>query len=626
MFAELAGLNKILNSGLLMTITIDFQPVGRKVETDSDTSILKAAQASGIGISAICGGQTSCGRCLIRLIGLYKANSPTAIETKKIAEKEIKAGYRLACQTILIDSAVVEIPPESLTAPQRTQVEGSETKIQPQPAVSCQINELPELNQQDFESDWDYLKKLFENKGISCDDQVPISLLKTLPEKLRGKGKTIKAVLHHKKLVTVLSPDKPVLGVAVDIGTTKIAAYLINLESGKTLAQSGTMNPQVAYGEDIMARIALIIKDSRSLQTLQNAVVNSLNTLLKELCEEANNNRELQSHFKPDQVLEWVVVGNSAMHHIFLGLPVQQLGLAPYVLATSSPVNVPASDIGLIGATESCLHLLPNIAGFVGADHVAMLLGAGINEDNTTTLYIDIGTNTEITLKHPGGMIACSAASGPAFEGAHIINGMRAAEGAIERVRIEDTQIYCQTIGNGKPVGICGSGVLDATAQMVKNNIILKNGRFNEQHPLVNNKKGIVIVPKKQTKHGRDIIITRKDISEIQLAKGAIRTAIELIIKEASIAKEEVACVKIAGAFGSYIDINSAKAIGLLPDFPDCDYSQIGNAAGSGARQALLSVKRRKEAETIAGDMEFLELSNHNEFQSYFARHMSLSQ
>ena len=609
-----------------MTITIDFQPVGRKAEVDSNTSILKAAQSVGIGISAICGGQTSCGKCLIRIIGPYKANSPTAIETKKIAEKEIKAGYRLACQTVLSDSAVIEIPPESLTAPQRTQVEASEIKVGFAPAITCHKIETSGLNQDIPESDWDYLKKLIQEKTSFQVEQIPLALLTKLPEKLRCEEKIIKAVFRHERLIALVSPDDPVLGIAVDIGTTKIAAYLVDLESGKTLAQAGTMNPQIAYGEDVMARIALIMGDSQSQQTLQTTVVETLNGLIVRLCEEVNKDPLYQSHLDPDQIVEWVVVGNSAMHHIFLGLPVQQLGLAPYVLATSSSLNIPASQIGLIGANEAWLYLPPNIAGFVGADHVAMLLGSGINDEDATTLYIDIGTNTEITLKHPGGMIACSAASGPAFEGAHIKNGMRAAEGAIERVGIEDSKIHYQTIGNGKPVGICGSGVLDAIAQMVKNNIINKNGRFNEQHPFVVDKKGVVIVSKKDSKQQREIIITRKDVSEIQLAKGAIRTAIELILKEAGVTKKEIACVKIAGAFGSYIDINSAITIGLLPDFPDCDYSQIGNAAGSGARQMLLSVKQREEAERIAGDMDFLELSNHKDFPPTFARHMSLSQ
>ncbi len=609
-----------------MNITIDFQPVGRKVETDPNTSILKAAQVAGIGISAICGGQTSCGTCLVRISSPSKASSPTAVEKTKLNDKEIKAGYRLACQTFLKDSAVVEIPPESLTAPQRAQVEGSEIKICLKPAISCYQIELPGPDRHDSESDWNLIKEILQKKGVVLNHQAPLSLLKTLPQTLRHEEKKIKAVIRYKRLVALVAPEEPVLGIAVDIGTTKIAAYLVDLESGKTLAQGGTMNPQIAYGEDIMARIALIMEDKESHATLQEAVVNTLNYLLETLCQEANNTRMMQSHLKPDQVLEWVVVGNSAMHHIFLGLPVQQLGLAPYVLATAKPVNIPTSEIGLVSAAESYLHLLPNIAGFVGADHVAMLLGAGIRNDDTTSLYVDIGTNTEITLKYPGGMIACSAASGPAFEGAHIKNGMRAAEGAIERVRIKDSAIHYQTIGNGKPVGICGSGVLDAIAQMVENNIILKNGRFNEQHPFVNDKKSIVLVPQKDTKHMRDIIITRKDISEIQLAKGAIRTAIELVLKKAGISKEEVACVKIAGAFGSYIDISSAITIGLLPDFPACDYRQIGNAAGSGAKLALLSVEQRKEAEKIASDTEFLELSNHNEFPSHFARYMSLSQ
>ncbi len=611
-----------------MTIIIDFQPVGRKIEVESGITILRAAQNAGIGLSAICGGQSSCGTCLVRLKADCKVSPPTSLERKKISQTDLDKGHRLACQTTLLESATIDIPPESLTAPQRTQVEGIESSFEFDPAISYLDIAFTNDEKNAPESDWDKLNLQLKQHGFNRLKKASLKIMQQLPVMLRSHDWKVKIVFKGEQLITLLAPGSPLLGLAVDIGTTKIAGYLIDLFTGKTLVKKGMMNPQIAYGEDIMARIAFIMSKEQSNTELQTIVVESLNKMAQEMCLELNGQIKDPTQiafFSPIQIVEMTVVGNSAMHHIFLGLPVSQLGTAPYLLATSHALDIPADEIGLEAAPGANIHLLPNIAGFVGADHVAMLLAAEIGQDKDSTLYIDIGTNTEITLSYQGRMISCSAASGPAFEGAHIGDGMRAAEGAIERVRIDGSQVHYQTIGNVKPVGICGSGILDAVAQMINAGILNRNGTLNQQHPLVNHKKELIIASGKETQHQRDIVITRKDVSEIQLAKGAIRAAIELLLKQADINFKAISTVKIAGAFGSYINIASAKTIGLFPGFPESSFKQLGNAAGTGARQSLLSVKKRQEAQKITDRIEYLELSTHPDFTAEFAKALNLA-
>jgi uncharacterized 2Fe-2S/4Fe-4S cluster protein (DUF4445 family) len=316
------------------------------------------------------------------------------------------------------------------------------------------------------------------------------------------------------------------------------------------------------------------------------------------------------------------------MHHLFLGLPVRQLGLAPYVAAVSAPLDAKAQDIGLGFAPGATVHLLPNIAGFVGADHVAMLLATEAEEmADKVVVRIDIGTNTEITLSANGRLVACSTASGPAFEGAHIRDGMRAAEGAIERVRVSDGSVDYQTIGDGPPVGICGSGILDAIAQFKMAGILNRRGAMDKEHPLVRQSDDgteVLLAAADATRHGRDIVLNRKDVSEIQLSKGAMRAGIEILLEQFGLTADDIDAFIIAGAFGTYIDVASAITIGMFPSLPLERFRQVGNAAGIGAKLSLLSSKQRAQAATLATNVEYLELTNYPGFTNQFARAMSL--
>jgi uncharacterized 2Fe-2S/4Fe-4S cluster protein (DUF4445 family) len=320
------------------------------------------------------------------------------------------------------------------------------------------------------------------------------------------------------------------------------------------------------------------------------------------------------------------VVGNTAMHHLFLGLPVSQLGRAPYVPAVADALDVKARDLSLMFSPGAYVHLLPNIAGFVGADHVAMLLATGLWEEDRVMVGLDIGTNTEVALKTGDRLLTCSTASGPAFEGAHIRFGMRAATGAIERVRLVDSHVEYQTIGNAPPVGLCGSGILDAVAQLRLVGVLDERGKMTE-HPRTRwGEKGQEFVLVEAAKSGvhQDITISRADVGEIQLAKGAMRAGMRILLQEADLTEADLDGVVVAGAFGTYIDVDSAVTIGMFPPLPLDRFQQVGNAAGMGARMTLLSTAWRAKALEIAHRAEYVELTNDTNFANEFARAMYL--
>jgi uncharacterized 2Fe-2S/4Fe-4S cluster protein (DUF4445 family) len=415
--------------------------------------------------------------------------------------------------------------------------------------------------------------------------------------------------------VCVQPVDGRLLGLAVDTGTTKLAAYLVDLGNGETLARAGAMNPQIAYGEDVVSRIAYANTAAGAAQLLHKRLVDELDHLVGELCTEVGAHR--------DQIVDAVVVGNTVMHHFVTGLPVRQLGAAPYVAAVSDAVVAPAEEIGLQLGRGATVYMPPNIAAYVGSDHVAMLLATGLAGTARTVLALDIGTNTEISLAHKGEIWSCSTASGPAFEGAHIHDGMRAAPGAIEHVRFHLGAFQVQTVGGAAPVGICGSGILDAIAQGLEAGVIDERGALSKDHPLVSRTAAgptCMLVPASHSGHGRDVVFTRSDVNEIQLAKGAIRAGTELLLREAGIDAAGLDSVVVAGAFGTYLDLESAVRVGLLVDVPQERYRQVGNAAGRGAEQLLLSREARVSADRLAEKVRYVELTVHPAFVDVFAQ------
>ncbi|MDY7018966.1 MAG: ASKHA domain-containing protein, partial [Chloroflexota bacterium] len=406
------------------------------------------------------------------------------------------------------------------------------------------------------------------------------------------------------------------LGLAVDLGTTKIAGYLVDLENGNTLAARGIMNPQIAYGEDVITRIARASEAPAERARLQELTAEAVNRLLVDLCGEVDAD--------PEEVVEVVVVGNTAMHHLFLRLPVEQLALSPYVPAFREALDLKGRDLALRMAPGAYVHLLPNIAGFVGGDHVAMLLATEVWQPKGVVLAIDIGTNTEVCLVSNGEMTSVSCASGPAFEGAHIKHGMRAANGSIEHLHLVDDRVEYQTIGGVPPVGICGSGILDAMAEIYMAGVLSHRGRIGN-HPRVHLHEGereFVLVTEEERGGHPAITLTQHDVQELQLAKGAIRTGIQVLLETKGHSEEDIDRVIIAGAFGSYINVRSAVTIGMLPPLPLDRFQQVGNAAGMGAKLALISYGKRMEAQAIARRVDYVELAAVPRFAKIFTRAM----
>jgi uncharacterized 2Fe-2S/4Fe-4S cluster protein (DUF4445 family) len=537
-----------------------------------------------------------------------QVSKPTLEEEASLTKQEMEQGYRLACQAYPLSDVKLHVPPESLTALQRTQVEGLEVDVVPEPHVRGLDAHLsaPTLDSPIADD-----SNLWASLALPVGE-IDFHVQQTLSQTLRDLQWDVRLALRGKEAVALGAPETNWLGLAVDIGTTKIAGYLLDLESGKTLASKGMMNPQISYGEDVISRIAAASKSEENAIRLQSLLVETLNQLAVELCAETNAHSE--------HIVEAVVVGNTAIHHLFLRLPVKQLGLAPYVPAVRSSLDIKAREIGLKIAPGAYIHFLPNVAGYVGADHVAMLLATRVDEADNTTLAIDIGTNTEICLNHRGRMTSVSCASGPAFEGAHIKFGMRAAPGAIEHVRLSDERLEIQTIGGEAPVGICGSGLLDAVAQLRLNNILDRNGRMSPGgHPLVRSENGIAEFVLVERDGQEPITVSQKDVRELQLAKAAIRLGIQALVLAEGITEDDIEQVVIAGAFGTFIDVQSAITIGMLPALPLDRFKQVGNAAGTGARLALISESQRIKAQEIAQKDGYIELAAVPNFHRKFA-------
>jgi len=539
-------------------------------------------------------------------------SEPTSTEQETLTAEELERGYRLACQTYPISDLKIRVPPQSLTTPQRTQVEGLEVHIAPDPMLSCfQVDlESPTIHNQ--EADIDRLVKAVEDDSRVNGLDIDWDLLSHVSPQLREWDWKASVTVRDHEIISMTAEPLKLLGLAVDLGTTKIAAYLMDLETGQILASKGMMNPQIAYGEDVIARMARVRSAPRESRRLRECVVEALNELARELCEESGLDHA--------SIMDTVMVGNTAMHHLFTGLPVAQLAAAPYVPSVRMALDIKARDLGLTSASGSYVHLLPNIAGFVGADHVAALLATRAYEAEEITLVLDIGTNTEVCLSGPGFMTSVSCASGPAFEGAHIEHGMRAANGAIEHVRLSSGRIEYQTIGGIPPTGFCGSGILDALAQLYEIGVLDTGGRMKDRDR-VRSRNGVreyVLVGEEERDGQPALTITQKDVRELQLAKAAMQSGIRVLLENHSLSVGDIDRVLVAGAFGSYIDIESAMAVGILPQVPAERVQQVGNAAGIGAQLALVSHRERTKAQEIARQTGYIEMASLADFQDIF--------
>jgi len=599
---------------------IEFQPVGRRGPCSPHQSLLEAAHGLGVHLISLCGGNGTCGRCKVQLLE-GRLSPLTETEKERLTPKELQAGYRLACCAYPLSDVKLAVPPESLSTPQRTQVEGLTISVPVDPSIDHYELEMSPPSLDDLASDSGrVIDALQQQHGVRCTS-IDIDVLRDISPVLRDWHWRAQAAVRHDECIALHPPGTRHLGLAVDLGTTKIAGYLVDLDSGDTLASRGLMNPQIAWGEDVISRIASALESFEEASEMQQLAVQAIALLAEELTTEIGAT--------PNDIVDAVIVGNTAMHHLLLRLPVEQLVRAPYAPATSSALDIKARDIGLHLAQGAYLHFLPNIAGYVGADHVAVILSTELYKAARTVLALDIGTNTEICLSNHGAMSCVSCASGPAFEGAHITHGMRAAAGAIERLSLLDNEIQFQTIGGSAPVGLCGSGVLDTLAQLYLAGVIDRNGRMSKDHPRVridDGKREFVIVGDPGDTTGPCITFTQHDVRELQLAKGAMRTGIQALLEANGLSDEDIDEIIIAGAFGNYIDVSSAIAVGMLPSLPLDRFRQVGNAAGAGAKMALVSRAQRAKAASIARRIRYIELASVHNFQDLFARSMFLGQ
>jgi len=491
-----------------------------------------------------------------------------------------------------------------MTTAQRLQVEGLEVTAYPEPVVRAYQVKLSPPSLLDPQADAERLLS-----GLAQQHEIPCQIIDTkilldMPSLLRKLDWQVQASIRGEEMVALNRSSSRPLGLAIDLGSTKIAAYLIDLSDGRTLATQGIINPQISYGEDIVSRITEVIRAPLQGRRLQKITVAALNQLTAELCAEVG--------VKKEDVVECVVVGNTAMHHLLLHLPVNQLAHSPFVPAVGGALDIKARDIGWRVSSGAYVHFLPNIAGFIGADHVAMLLATGAWQAEGLVVALDIGTNTEVSLIDNGEITSVSCASGPAFEGGHIRHGMRAATGAIERFRLIDKKVQYQTIDGAPPVGICGSGILDVVAELYTAGVLDKSGRMIDTHPRVRTgekQSEFLLVSETEREENPAIVLTQQDVRELQLAKGAIRAGIQVLLEAKDRSEAEIEQVIIAGAFGSYIDISSAMTIGLLPTLPLERFQQVGNAAGMGARLSLISSRKRAEAQAVASRVQYIELA-----------------
>jgi len=625
-----------------------FQPSGRRGEVEEGKTLLEAAQALGVDIEGLCGNKKVCGKCKVRIEEGYfeKDNiesgmahlSPLTDDEIKHIKPEDGPGIRLACSSEVRGDVKVFVPERSRAGKQIVRKAAKELSIALDPAVRKYKIELvqPTLHDMttgDNERVIGYLQETYGLGELSFDYEVLTKLQGVLRE---GRWKATVTVWMDREIIKVEPGFVDVCyGLAVDIGTTTCVGYLTDLSTGKVVNTESMMNPQVPYGEDVMSRITYAMSNPEGLATMQKAIIQGLNEIIERVVSEIRKEDP-----DPGNVIDdLTIVFNTAMHHILLGLNPEYIGRSPFIPAVQSSLNIRARDLGLKINPSACIHVLPIEAGFVGADNVGVLIAEEPYNQDEMVLVIDIGTNGELLLGNREKVCSTSCATGPAFEGAQIKFGMRAAPGAIETVRIDPVTKEPQYKVIGKAdwhthlekvdaKGICGSGIIEVVAEMFKAGIIDKSGKFSKElhTPRVrkdtDDKPEYVLAWAEETSIDTDITITQGDVRALQLAKGALYTGAKLMMKRLGI--EKLDRVVLAGAFGSHIDREASLTLGMFPDVPLDKVYAVGNAAGDGARMALINRSKRTEANDRARWVEFIEIATDPTFEKEFMMAMHI--
>jgi len=578
-----------------------FLPEKKEVWVLKGTSILEAALKAGIPINSPCGGKGICGKCRVKISPLP---SPSPSEVK-ILGKDINEGWRLACQHYISQDSFIEIPSSSRFYEQVILKELKLKKVKLNPGVKKFKVSLPE--------------RLEGTSSLTERLPFPFSssnypFLKTFAKRAE-KSKDFSIVFHADGRLSFMN-SKHFLGLALDIGTTTVVGYLVDLETAKILSVSAITNPQIIYGQDVVSRLQYALEKDKGTEILQKEIIEGVNSLIKTLLKETKA--------KKNDIWEVTVCGNTVMMHLFLGLKPYLLSKAPFVSLWRGALNVSPTKFGLDINKEGNVYILPVIASFVGSDTSAVIISTGIHLASGVKMAVDIGTNGEIILCKNGEITVTSTAAGPAFEGARISQGMRAEKGAIDKVKIDETGIHIGVIGNVSPKGICGTGLVDAVAELLKIGVIAHNGYLKKSDQLQN---FITPLVKERLKNSvfyltPEVKITQRDIRELQVAKAAIRAGMKVLLRSKGLKEEDVDELYIAGGFGSYLSKESAVKIGLIPPLEGDKIKVVGNAAGAGSYLVLINKKLREKLEKIIDRVEFLELAHRKEFQEEFAEQM----
>ena len=630
-------------------VKVVFTPSGRRGSFPLNTPLLHAARVLGVDIDSVCGGRGLCGRCQIictdgafpkhEIISKSSHLSPVCATEIKYGERKVPLanGRRLSCHTLLLDDVVIDVPPESQVHRQivRKDAEYRDIKLDPATRLYYVQVEEPDMHvpKGDVQRLMDALETEWQLSGLSFE----VRLLKTLQPALREGQRGITVAVHRGSQIIALWAGfrNKAYGVAVDVGSTTVAAHLCDLFSGEVLANSSLMNPQIRFGEDLMSRVSYVMMHPEGAEQMTQVIREALNSLFADVAQNIGASIE--------DIVEISLVANPIMHHILLGIDPIELGGAPFALTTDAPVNVRATEVGLSINPGGRLYVLPCIAGHVGADTAGMILSEEPQSQDLMTLLVDVGTNAEIVLGNRQRLMACSSPTGPAFEGAQISGGQRAATGAIERVRIDaetleprfkvvgcelwsDQEGFTDAVRDFGVTGICGSGIIEVVAEMYLAGIvtvdgIVDGGLASRTARIISNDRTWSYSLFTSEGGEEPIVVTQNDIRQIQLAKAALYAGVKLLMDHMGVDKIER--IRLAGAFGSHINVQHAMVLGLIPDCPLEEVSSAGNAAGTGARIALLNVQSRHIIETLVKNIEKIETALEPKFQDYFVDAMA---
>ena len=587
----------------------------RPVRVPYGVTLFDAASWNGIAIDSTCGGHGTCKKCRIRIE--QDAPVPSSLDVRAYTAEELRQGWRLACRTIATQDTAVEVPP--LTTRPKAATVGVGRQVILRPAVQKRYLELAEPTLADQASDLDRVLAQLDD----LEPRAELSVLKTLGRTLRAADYKVTAVVVDDVLIDVEPGDTTQrrFGLAFDLGTTTVVATLLDLSTGTPVAVESTLNKQQPFGADVISRISATMMDPGALDKLQQLAQETLAELAREVC--------AAGEVEPREVYEVALAGNATMTAIALGIDPEPLGMAPFILSTRLFPEVLAADLGLSVHPRARAVVFPAFGAYVGGDITAGLLASGMDRDARVRLFIDIGTNCEIVLGNRDWLLATAAPAGPAFEGAAIRCGMRAADGAIEVVTMTAAELSLKVIGDAEPLGLCGSGLVDAVTGLVRTGLLEESGRFISEEearakvPGLADRLTMVGQERVFVLHWRgapedSIYLSQRDVRELQFAKAAIATGWRVLLEEAGLAEDDVKQVLLAGSFGSYLSAASAIRIGLVPKVPVLRVVSAGNVAGEGAKMALLSLRERAGGLALLEEVRYVELSDRAGFNDQF--------